>query len=449
MMANGCIDDMARVGDWLPDDPHAHREWLDSVIDHVDRNPKKLHPIVQEFRQLIENDTRVYLLARSMFEQIPNKKPYTMDPTGEARQVRDYQHMLEILNHLLTCAPRWSDASRKAGMVGLPINAALDWPMGTPSGFAFFLDAEVNKLFKNLINAWGEFLSSPESAEQALGHDGSGWFSVSGKGQLTLTANEAAGTQLSFEALFHCNPSKPYHGFKSWDDFFTRTFRFDAGVRPVASPEDDAVVVNACESKPYNVARRAKLRDRFWIKGQPYSVRDMLAHHVLADHFEDATVYQAFLSALSYHRWHAPVSGKIVEAFVQDGTYYSEPLFEGVGDPKHAVTGTIEEAGETTSQCYLTAVATRAIIFIEADNPAIGLMAFIGVGMAEVSTCDINVKVGMHVEKGQEIGMFHFGGSTHCLLFRKDVDIDGFPTPNRAVNLPVRSQLAVVNHHSS
>lgn len=438
------VDAKGRVGDWLPDNPHAHREWLEGVIDHVDKNPKEFHPVVEEFRKLIENNTRVYLLARSMFEQIPNKKPYTMDPTGEARQVRDYQHMLEILNHLLTCAPRWSDASRKAGMVGLPINAALDWPMGTPSGFAFFLDTEVNAVFKKLINAWGEFLSSPESAEQALGHDSSGWFSGSGKDQLALTANAAAGTQLTFEALFHCDSSKLHHGFKSWDDFFTRTFRFENGVRPTASPHDDSIIVNACESSPYNIARKAKLRDRFWIKGQPYSVRDMLAHHVLADQFEDATVYQAFLSALSYHRWHAPVSGKVVEAFVEDGTYYSEPLFEGVGDPQHAATGTIDESGETTSQCYLTSVATRAIIFIEADNTAIGLMAFVGVGMAEVSTCDITVRVGEHIEKGQEIGMFHFGGSTHCLLFRKDVNIGGFPTTARDANVPVRSQLAVV-----
>lgn len=446
MLSHGYADAEARVGDWLPDNPRAHREWLDGVINHVDHNRKEFHPVIEEIRALIESNTRVYLLARSMFEQIPNKKPYTMDPTGEARQVRDYQHMLEILNHLLTCAPRWSDASRKAGMVGLPINAALDWPMGTPGGFAFFLDPEVNALFKRLINAWGEFLSSPKSAEQALGEDSSGWFSASGKAQLALTANVAADTQLTFEALFNCDPAKLYHGFKSWDDFFTRTFRFEDGVRPVASPNDDAIIVNACESRPYNVARKAKLRDRFWIKGQPYSVRDMLAHHDLADQFEDATVYQAFLSALSYHRWHAPVSGRVVEAFVKDGTYYSEPLFEGVGDPQNATTGTIEESGETTSQCYLTSVATRAIIFIEADNPAIGLMAFIGVGMAEVSTCDITVRVGEHIEKGQEIGMFHFGGSTHCLLFRKDVSVAGFPTPARHTNVPVRSQLAVVGH---
>lgn len=212
-------------------------------------------------------------------------------------------------------------------------------------------------------------------------------------------------------------------------------------MRPIASPEDDNVIANACESKVFNVARNVKLRNKFWIKGQPYSVRDMLAHDPLAENFAGGTVYQAFLSALSYHRWHAPVSGTVKKAFVQDGTYFSEPLFEGIGEPG---TAEIDAGGISVGQGYLTALATRAIIFIEADNPAIGLMAFIGVGMDEVSTCEITVKEGDHITKGQQTGMFHFGGSSHVLLFRKHVNVDGFPQPGRAENVPVRSQVAVV-----
>ncbi|TFY63476.1 hypothetical protein EVJ58_g3225 [Rhodofomes roseus] len=38
---------------------------------------------------------------------------------------------------------------------------------------------------------------------------------------------------------------------------------------------------------------------------------------------------------------------------------------------------------ENASRVYLTAVATRAIIFIEADNPAIGLMASLGIDVRD------------------------------------------------------------------
>lgn len=217
-------------------------------------------------------------------------------------------------------------------------------------------------------------------------------------------------------------------------------------MRPVASPDNSAVVANACESKPYNISRNASLRAKFWIKDQPYSVLDMLGHdssssQQLAFQFAGATIYQAFLSALSYHRWHAPVSGRIARAFVRDGTYFSEPLFEDPEDPRLY---DINVRGFTGSQGYLTALATRAVIFIEADNPAIGLMAFVGVGMDEVSTCEITVQQGQHVEKGEQLGMFHFGGSSHCLLFKEGVKVDGFPTIGLDHNVPVRSQVAVV-----
>ena len=369
-----------------------------------------------------------------MFEQVPNKKPYGNDPTGH-RQVRDYEHMLALLNHILTTAPSWNDKSKRVGLVGLPINALLDWPMGTPSGFATFLDPEVNAMFKKVLNAWGDYLQSPASAE-VLGDHSTGWFGETGVKDLTATANLGK-TSHKFEDMFVCDTKAKYYGYKSWDDFFTRPFR--EGVRPVAGPDNPDIIANACESKPYNVAYGVKGRDKFWIKGQPYSVVDMLAHDELAEQFVGGTVYQAFLNSLSYHRWHSPVSGKIVKAYVKDGTYYSEPLFEDF----NAIHGA-DEAGESTGQGYITATATRAIIFIEADHKPIGLMAVVEVGMAEVSTCDITVKEGQHVKKGDQIGMFHFGGSTHCLVFRKGVNIQGFPKPGLEHNVPVCGQLAVV-----
>ncbi|KAK4981026.1 hypothetical protein LTR66_010235 [Elasticomyces elasticus] len=432
------IADNGRTGKWLPQDHRVHKDWLSGVIDCVDNNTQSLHPVIREFMDLIEGDTRMYLLACSMFEQIPRKKPYNKDPTGH-RQVRDYKHMLQLLNHFLTTAPSWSDKSHRVGLVGLPINALLDWPIGTPSGFALFLDPKVNAMLKKVLNAWGEYLKSSASAE-VLGTDQSGWFGQTGVKDLTATAN-IGNTSHTFEDMFVCDPSAKHHGFQSWDDFFTRAFR--EGIRPVAAPHNPDVIANACESMPYNIAYGVKARDRFWIKGQPYSVIDMLARDELAGQFVGGTIYQAFLSALSYHRWHSPVGGKIIKAYVQDGTYYSEPPFE-----EFTATHGADKAGEGTGQGYITATATRAIIFIEAKNSAIGLMAVLAVGMAEVSTCDITVKEGQRVTKGEQIGMFHFGGSTHCLLFRKGVDIHGFPERGRKHNVPVCGELAVVRSSS-
>ena len=183
---------------------------------------------------------------------------------------------------------------------------------------------------------------------------------------------------------------------------------------------------------------------KFWIKSQPYNLKFMLANDSICDEFVGGTVYQAFLSALSYHRWHSPVDGKIVKAYVQDGTYYSEPLVFGFNDYLHKA----DPSAPNDSQGYITEVATRAIIYIEADNPYIGLVCFMAVGMTEVSSCEITVYEGQRVKKGQQTGMFHFGGSTHCLIFRRGVKVEFDLRQQKpginANNIPVNSKIATV-----
>lgn len=424
-----------KPGAWLPADHRVHREFLDRATKHVAKHPpEKLTPALEDFRELIETNPRVYMYFQQMFDEIPKKAPYYKDPTG-MKQIRDYREMLHVLNHVLTRAPEWTDAAAGAGVVGVPMCAIFDFPMGTPSGHAAFLDPDVNKALKKVLNEWGEYLKSPESVHVLDTHS-TGWFGQTGMKDLLSVANAPYKSELTFEQMYKCDPSAPNFGYKSWDDFFTRELQPDA--RPVASPDDNAVIANSCESRPYNLERHVKLRDRFFAKGQRYSLLDMLAHDSAAHDFVGGTVYQAFLSALSYHRWHAPVSGTVRKAWVQDGTYFSEPLFEGVGEP--GVTE-IDSAGIGLAQGYLSALATRAIFLLEADNPDIGLMAMVYIGMDEVSTCEITALEGTKVEKGQDIGMFHFGGSSHCLVFRKGVNVVGFPKIGKDENHAVRAEL--------
>jgi phosphatidylserine decarboxylase len=312
----------------------------------------------------------------------------------------------------------------ETGLAGLPLNAMLTSIMAVDSGYTFFLDATVNLHLKRILNTWGAFLASPASLPALSDHPRTGWFGA-----------DAMAHMPHFDTEFVCDPAAPCRGFTSWDDFFTRRFR--AGQRPVSAPGDDAVIVGPCEAAPYKLVHGARLHDRFWIKAQPYSLQHMLANDALAPQFDGGTVYQAFLSSFSYHRWHSPVAGRIVRTTVVDGTYYAQNRPEGYDD-----------CGPRRSQGYITQLATRALVFIEADNPAIGLMCFVAVGMAEVSTCDITVAVGQHVAKGEELGMFHFGGSTCCLLFRPatllDFDLHGQTPGLKAKPIPINARIATV-----
>jgi phosphatidylserine decarboxylase len=407
-----------RVGSWLPADQAVLENWLDDLIAEAAAE-KQLLPVIAEFKDLIEGDPEVYMLFNLMFEQVPHKPPYNHDPTG-APQVRSYLHMLQLINTIMTKAPEFN----KTGLVGFPINAIFDWAMGTTAGFAAFLNKKVNRQLKKILQEWAVFLGSADSRSVLSEDPRTGWF-----------GKDAQAAMPDFDATFQCSPELPYHGFASWDAFFTREFR--DGLRPVASPQDDAVIVNACESAPYRIATQVKKRDTFWIKAQPYSLEHMLAQDELTERFVGGTVYQAFLSALSYHRWHSPVSGTIVKAYVVDGTYYSEALAEGF-DP----------SGPNDSQGYITEMATRALIFIQADNPDIGLMCVMPVGMAEVSSCQITVYEGQRVSKGDQLGMFHFGGSTHCLFFGPQVklafEMHGQTPGLKSLNIPLNEKIASV-----
>jgi phosphatidylserine decarboxylase len=408
-----------RVGQWLPSDHAFLARWLEAMIHKTLDEPRPLHPVVADFRDVIESDPAIFMLFNQMFEQVPRRPPYDRDPTGKC-QLRDYQHMLQLLNTLMNHAPEFD----QTGLVGCPINTIFDWSMGTAAGMAAFLNERVNAELKKVLNAWGRFLGSSDSTYVLSDHPRKGWFGA-----------DARKAMPDFVREFRCDPDEPHHGFRSWDDFFTRELR--AGVRPVACPDDDRVIVNACESAPYRIARQVSYRDRFWIKAQPYSIVHMLANDTLAPLFAGASVYQAYLSPLSYHRWHSPVSGTIRKAYVKDGTYFAEAASHGF-DP----------AGPNDSQSYITEVATRALIFIEADNPDIGLMCVLAVGMAEVSSCQITVYEGQRVRKGDQIGMFHYGGSTHCLIFRPGVKLEfdhhGQKPGLHAANIPVNARIATV-----
>jgi phosphatidylserine decarboxylase len=365
---------------------------------------RELRPSVRAFRELIDSDPIVGMLVTRMIEQRPENREY------HNQHVRDVPHLLALIDGVLDLAPEYGEEN-----VTLPLGAVLDWSMGTPAGFDAFRDPRVNAALRAILREWCEFLDGPDSLYVL--HDGpNGWKSAK------------AVADVGMDQFVH-EPEEAHWGFYSWNDFFTRRFR--DGQRPVAAPEDDRVIVSACESTPFALRSGVRLRDRFWLKGQPYSVHEMLDGDPAAERFVGGTVYQAFLSATDYHRWHAPVAGTVRSARVVDGTFYSEA--DSVGS----------DADESpNSQAYLAHVAARAIVILEADNPALGVVGFIAIGMSDVSSCTIVVEPGQHVTKGEEIGFFQFGGSTHCLLFEPGA-IDSFalqaiPQPQRPAPPTVR-----------
>ncbi|MEX3843697.1 phosphatidylserine decarboxylase family protein [Paraburkholderia sp. BR10882] len=375
-----------RLGNWMPGEEQKSATFRLEIARQARARAARaaLSSVVQDLGKLIDGDPVLRMnLARAISEALEQ---------GKQLGYSDIHELLAIIDYLTTYSPPFdSDAP-----MATPLNTVLEWPMCMPSGYAVFRDPAFNAQLRRVLNTWCAFLSGPRSRV---------WLNDAPKGWFSPPALE----KLGMDDFVH-DRTRAHWGFDSWNGFFTRHLR--PGARPVASPDDPAVIVNACEASPFDVREGVQLIDRFWIKSQPYSLKEILtsSDEALARRFVGGTVYQGYLSAYNYHRWHAPVDGRVREAYNVDGTYYSDAEAEGE-DP----------SGLNDSQGYTTAVAARAVIVIESDNPVIGEVACVFVGMAEVSSCQICVRPGDELGKGDELGWFQYGGSTYCLIFQPGV----------------------------
>ncbi|KAL4069196.1 Phophatidylserine decarboxylase-domain-containing protein [Scleroderma citrinum] len=398
------------IGVWIVHQPSVLDDWTHNQLSvlyaqpdcgtHESTQNVQFAPVIQEFQQLIESDPEIFMCFNKMFNEVRR-------PKDDLDHVKDYKELMGVLNQILDQAPQFGGVNNL--VMGVPIYAVLAPFCNTPSGYTAFTNPKVNAHFHKFFDVWTRFLVSPAS-RYVLTTGQKCWFSHEA---LDIMAQRLGS---SFYDTWICRDDDPekHYGFTSWDDFFTRQFR--PGMRDVVAPENPNLITSACEASVHVIQPNVQALDTFWIKGHSYSLSHMFNHDPLTPQFVGGTVYQGILSSLDYHRWHSPVDGVVKKAYLIPGTYYAARLDS---DPDPDVV--------SRSQDFVTAVATRALIFIESDNPAIGLMCFVAVGLGEVSTCEITVKVGARLKKGDHMGAFHFGGSTHCLVFCPQTHLRVFP----------------------
>ena len=373
--------------------------------------PQTLIPSIQDLAILINDKPVIRMNLTLAIEQALE--------AGYDLGYSNISELLALINEVVISSIPFD----KTYSVGVPLYAILQWPLRMTSGLALFRDKSFNQQLKRILNDWCQFLNSPDSRDYLNETPPNGWFCPDALKEMDMSE-------------FICEPSLPYWGYQSWNEFFTRKFK--QGVRPVAGEGDCKIVVNACEATPYNIQYDAQLEDQFWIKSQPYSLQDIFTASKCqwAEHFIGGSVYQAYLSQFNYHRWSAPISGTIVDAYLVDGTYYSDADIQAL-DP----------VGPLASQGYMSSVAARAVIIIQSEDACLGTVACIFVGMAEISSCVIERNIGDWIEKGSELGYFQYGGSTYCLIFQAGAIQNFVPKPpfDEQSLLKLNSLLATVN----
>lgn len=75
------------------------------------------------------------------------------------------------------------------------------------------------------------------------------------------------------------------------------------------------------------------------------------------------------------------------------------------------------------SQPWFIVAAVYTIIIIQANSTEISLIAFVGIGMAEVLSYKLLVYKDQSVNLGQQIEMFYFGGSSYIVIFQENTKL--------------------------
>ncbi len=195
-------------------------------------------------------------------------------------------------------------------------------------------------------------------------------------------------------------------GFSSFDEFFTRELQ--SGARPL--PSDGGVVASPADGR---IESQGPVDGRrFWVKGRPYSVAELVGDEREAARYEGGAGCVVYLSPRDYHRVHAPVGGVIRSVRSMPGDYY--PVND-IG---------VRHVPNLFARNRRVAIALDAPEASGFGRVMVVMVAAMVVGRITVSCiASRDVPFGYHemspprpVEQGEEIGIFRLG-STAVIFF--------------------------------
>jgi len=228
---------------------------------------------------------------------------------------------------------------------------------------------------------------------------------------------------------------EPRGGWKTYNEFFARNFK--PGYRPVAAVSDPTVIVSPADST-FDGQWEIRSDSGVTIKTIHWKISELLEGSPYLDRFNQGIFTHAFLSPADYHRQHAPVGGKVLEARVIPGQVYLEV------NPQLSVDGVLSLAPQrklhnpSTKKQSSGGDQEGVMVFDAPDNAgyqfcqtrglvvldtAIGLVAVLPMGMAQVSSIILTAEVGQTLRKGEEISYFQFGGSDIVLVFESKSNV--------------------------
>lgn len=205
--------------------------------------------------------------------------------------------------------------------------------------------------------------------------------------------------------------------FKTFNEFFYRALK--PGARPVAEGERIAVLPADGRHLAFqNVDAAAG----FYAKGQRFDLKAFLGDEALAAKFAGGAMLISRLCPVDYHRFHFPVGGMPDEPRLINGWLYS-----------------VSPIALRQNLAYLWE-NKRMITLV--DSPVFGQVAVCEIGATMVGSIFQSFVLGRAVMKGEEKGLFKFGGSCVVTLFQPgQIRLDADLVEQSAAGLEVYARM--------
>ncbi|HWZ95357.1 MAG TPA: archaetidylserine decarboxylase [Opitutaceae bacterium] len=181
--------------------------------------------------------------------------------------------------------------------------------------------------------------------------------------------------------------------YRTFNEFFFRALK--PGTRPIA-PGDNVAVLPA--DGRHLVFPNVDASNGFYVKGENFSLAELLGDAEQAKSFAGGAMIISRLAPVDYHRFHFPCAGTPGRARLINGCLYSVNPVALRRNVRYLV----------QNKRYVTLL----------ESPGFGPVAMIEVGATAVGSVTQTHVPGRAVAKGEEKGLFKFGGSCVITLFQ-------------------------------
>jgi phosphatidylserine decarboxylase len=264
-----------------------------------------------------------------------------------------------------------------------------------PFGIVFVQQAPGRDILKNFVRQRGAYMDSKASTKK-----------------VALWLNDP---RVEKEDYFLPDPKAPDGGFKSYNQFFARTFKNQDQCRPQTMPDRDYVISAPTDCVMNSIPQLIIDQNTpVTTKGnESLNIIELLGNSKLAKRFIGGTALSCVLMPNTYHHYHSPVGGKVVEARVIEDAFFGYDNF-----PKWAPqSGNVGYYGTDFSQFQNF---KRGYFIV--DTGKYGHVAMVAVGLNTISSVVFEkkfkgIKKPVPVKRGERLGHFLYGGSLFIMIF--------------------------------